>query len=450
MNEMLRKLSQHPILKNTFKLSSSNLVTFFALFVCTPIISRLYTPEIYSGWGVFSNVTLIFNIIIFLSYQNSIVQTKDESEVTGLNVLCITCAVIVNLVVTTIFFVGKWLNIYFFVDFPSIGLLSVYFLLYMIYYLFIARANRYALYGLMAAVTVVYGLSQPLLRIVFGYLYLSDLSLIYACLVSLFISAIYYYVGFRKKGISLFRDRISIRNVLALAKKYKKYPLYDAPASIMDSLSVGLVVIILSFFFEKKEIGGLSMVMQLIILPTSLVGDALAQVFFRELSVVVGDKEHEKSIIIKTAKIALYLSCTAVAFFIFGGDKIVQLFLGKEWNNTGPMVLCMSIITFPTIISEALMPVFKVYNRQEIRFKYVIVYLTITLISLIFGGLLLDNFLYVLLIYAVGRTIVRFYQLLGEFKIVDLELKEIHAYFKVIALALYIFLSVRLIVLICI
>lgn len=450
MNEMLRELSQHPLLKNTFKLSSSNLVTFFALFVCTPIISRLYTPEIYSGWGVFSNVTLIFNIIIFFSYQNAIVQTKDESEITGLNVLCVSCALIVNFIVTTFFFIGEWLEIDFFVNFPSIGLLSVYFLLYMVYYLSTAHANRYALYGLMAAVTVVYGLSQPLLRIGLGYLYISDLSLIYACLVSLLISAIYYYFGFRKRGLSLFCDRISINDVLALAKKYKKYPLFDAPASIMDSLSVGLVVIILSMFFEKKDIGGLSMVMQLIILPTSLVGDALAQVFFRELSVAVGDKAFEKSIVIKTAKITFYLACSAVVFFILGGDKIVQLFLGEKWNNTGPMVLCMSIIAFPTIISEALMPVFKVYNRQETRLKYVIVYLAVTLSSLIFGGLVLDNFLYVLLIYALGRTIVRFFQLFGEFKIVDLKLKEIYRHFTLIVILLYLLLSVRIIVNMCI
>lgn len=450
MSKMFRKLSQHPLLKNTFKLSSSNLVTFFALFVFTPIISRIYTPEIYSGWGIFSNVTLIFNIIIFLSYQNAIIQTKDESEVTGLNVLCISCALIVNLVVTAFFFIGAWLKIDFFVNFPSIGLLSVYFLLYAVYYLSIANANRYALYGLMATVTVIYGLSQPLLRIGFGYLYLNDLSLIYACLVSLLVSALYYYVGLRKKGFSVFRDRISISYILALAKKYKKYPLYDAPASVMDSFSVGIVIILLSMFFEKKDIGGLSMVMQLIILPTSLVGDALSQVFFRELSVAVGDNTYEKSIAIKSAKISFYLSCCAAAFFILGGDKIVQLFLGEKWNNTGPMVLCMSLFAFPTILSEALMPIFKVYNRQATRLKYVSVNLAIILASLALGVLLFNNILYVLVIYAFGRAIVRFFQLFEELRIVGLKSSAIHSHFTLIVVVLYLLLIARIIVNICV
>ena len=443
---MISKLSMHPLLKSTFKLSSSNLVTFIAVFILTPIISRIYTPEIYSGWGVFSNVCVIFDIIIFLSYHNAIIQTKEESEVTGLSVLCICCALLVNLSVTFFFLLGKWLGISFFVSFPSIGLLSLYFLLYSAYYLSIAHANRYALYGLMATVTVVYGLSQPLLRIGLGYVYLSDISLIYACLIALFVSAICYLIGFKKKGLSLYAKRISIRDVFSLAKKYKKYPLYDAPASVMDSLSAGIVIIILSMVFEKKDIGGLSMVMQLIILPTSIVGNALAQVVFRELSVAVGDNTSEKTLAIKSAKIAFYLSCSAAFFFIFGGDRVVQLFLGEKWNNTGPMVLCMSIFAFPTIISEALVPIFKVYNRQETRLKFVAVNLTVTLVSLSIGVLIFDNILYVIIFYALGRAIVRFFQLYGELKIANLKLCDIHSFFVLFTVICYVLLSIRIIV----
>ena len=434
----------HPLLKSTFKLSSSNLVTFIAVFILTPIISRIYTPEIYSGWGVFSNVCVIFDIIIFLSYHNAIIQTKEESEVTSLSVLCICCALLVNFSVTLFFLLGKWLGISFFVDFPSISLLSLYFLLYCAYYLSIAHANRYALYGLMATVTVVYGLSQPLLRIVLGYVYLSDISLIYACLIALFVSTICYLVGFKKKGLSLCGKRISVRDVFSIAKKYKKYPLYDAPASVMDSFSAGIVIIILSMFFEKKDIGGLSMVMQLIILPTSIVGNALAQVVFRELSVAVGDNTSEKTLAIKSAKIAFFLSCLAAFFFIFGGDWVVQLFLGEKWNNTGPMVLCMSIFAFPTIISEALVPIFKVYNRQETRLKFVSVNLMVTLSSLFIGVLVFDNFLYVIILYALGRAIVRFFQLYGELKIANLKLRDIHRYFTLSAVICYVLLSIRI------
>ena len=189
--------------------------------------------------------------------------------------------------------------------------------------------------------------------------------------------------------------------------------------------------------------------MQLIILPTSLVGDALSQVFFRELSVAVGDNGYEKSIAIKSAKISFYLSCSAAAFFILGGDKIVQIFLGEKWDNTGPMVLCMSIFAFPTIISEALMSIFKVYNRQATRLKYVSVNLTIIIVSLTLGVLLFNNILYVLVLYALGRAIVRFFQLFEELKIVGLKFRAIHRHFTLIVVVLYLLLSVRIIVSMC-
>lgn len=45
-----------------------------------------------------------------------------------------------------------------------------------------------------------------------------------------------------------------------------------------------IVIIILSFFYGDNELGCFSMVMQFILLPIAIIGSAMGNVYYRELS----------------------------------------------------------------------------------------------------------------------------------------------------------------------
>ena len=59
MNQRIKEIIRLPLVRNTLKLSSSSALLMLLPLVVTPILSRLYTPEDYGDWGVFSSVLYI-------------------------------------------------------------------------------------------------------------------------------------------------------------------------------------------------------------------------------------------------------------------------------------------------------------------------------------------------------------------------------------------------------
>lgn len=440
----LNRILSYPLLNNTIKLSSSNLLALISLLIFTPIISRIYSPDLYGEWGVFSNVLLIFNCVLFLSYDNALIQTNNEKEIPQLLVLCILCAIGVTVIVNGFFIVGKFIGINFFITFPGFEFLALSFLLNAAYTLLAVMSNRLSLYGIISIVTIIYGLAQPLLRILIGVTYLSSNSLIYAYLLSSIIGII-CYIAWTKNTICInWPANQSWMGLIQTAKKYAKYPIFDAPAAILESLCTCIVLIILSVYFKKEEIGCYTMVTQLIILPTSVIGSALSKVFFRELSVIANDEVKVKSLVIKTAKITFFLSCIPIIFFSLGGDILLGIFLGSKWIYAGRIVLCLSVFSLPIVLTEPLIPIFKTFNKQDIRFKFDVMSLFVTLLSLYVGIYIFDNFLKVLLLYSMGIAVMRFSLFYLQLHQVHVSPKDIQIYFYLIVVMCYFILGCRL------
>lgn len=441
-NSYILRLKSSSLISNTFKLSSSNVLVYLAVFILTPVISRLYSPELYGDWGVFSNVILTLNCVIFLSYNNALIQTTDNKEVPALILLCLICSVILTIFVTGSFYIGKWFGIEYFAAFPGLKFLALASFLSAIYLLLTALSNRYSLYNIIAIVAIFYGLAQPLLRILFGVVWLNQDSLIYAYLISTFLAILIYLfpVGHRIPSFL----HATLKDIKLLTVKYKKYPLFDAPAAIIETLCTTIVLLILAGFFKKEEIGCYTMVMQLIILPISVVGGSLSTVFFRELSISIDDDIKMKALVVKTTKIAFLLSFIPILFFSFGGDYLLSFFLGEKWTNASQMVLCMSLFSVPIILSEPLLPIFKACNKQEIRFKFDIANIIFTLVALFISIFLFDNILLVLLVYSMVVAIMRFTLFHIQIKQVSVFAFDISKHFYTLIVACYVILGMRI------
>ena len=107
-----------PLIKNTLKLSSSNFLMYLLPLIVTPILSRLYVPEAFGEWGVFSSLLMIINIGIMLGYENAIVKAELK-DVANVSFLCFAVTVLITILIILTFQIGSYLRIDFFKKFPS-------------------------------------------------------------------------------------------------------------------------------------------------------------------------------------------------------------------------------------------------------------------------------------------------------------------------------------------
>lgn len=442
MKSIIYKIRENSLVKNTLKLSASNVALVFLPLLVTPILSRLYSPEEYGIWGVFSGVLFILNSFIFLSYENTIVKSNNDEEIPSLLFLCLAIAIIISLITSLAFSFGKQLGVLFFLKFPN----AVYLFLALVssacFTLLVCISNRYKKYGAMSIANSVNGFSQAIIRILWGTFPLIGLGLIIgnilahiiACIVLLIlISPMFKYISWKS---------LTYTNIKKIAMVYKKFPLYDAPARFLEFTVGNIVVIILSFYFGEREIGCFSMVMQFILLPIAIIGSAMGNVYYRELSESV-NTNNIKDATRKANRISFYLSLLPILFLAFGGDKLLVIFLGDKWIAAGKMALCMSIYSVPVIISEPLLPIFRVLDKQEIRFHFNIFNLLLSVGALIISSVVLKNIYLSLAIYSVCYAIVRFSIYRKILNFAQLSLTEVVNKAVIILIVCYLILFVR-------
>lgn len=436
-----------PFIQNTMKLSASTILLMFIPLFVTPILSRIYTPEDYAAWGIFSSTYYIISAFIFLSYENTIVKSNVPEEVPNLVALSLVVCWSITFIIAVVFSVGKLAGLPFFGDFPSVPLLIILILATTTHKICSAMANREKRYGMMSAANIVNGSAQAGIRILLGVFPIVSYGLLVGNVTAHAITAVILLIGLRDVWFDKsFLKAISWKEMKSLAYKNRKFPKYDMPARLVEFAMANLTLIILSFFYAKSEIGCYSMVVQFLLVPITMVGTAMAGVFYREISENRADAATVATTTRRAAKITFLISLVPTLFLALGGDKLLVIILGEQWIKAGPLALCLAIYSIPLILSEPLLPVFRTLDRQEIRFKWNLVNFVCSFSALIAAAIFIKNLYIVLIVYSVCYGFVRFMMYFQVLRLSGVKLKSISPYFVPAVAGAYGILIVRLFV----
>lgn len=446
VKEQVDRVIRLPFIKNTLKLSSSSVILMFLPLLVTPILSRLYTPAEYGDWGVFSSVFYIVIAFIFLSYENTIVKCNNKQDVPNLVLLCLLVSGVIIVGVGLFFYVGKRFNFSLCLNFPSVPLLLALLVTHVLHTITQNLANREKLYGKMAISSVINGVSQAVLRIAFGVWPIVTYGLIVGNLLAHVIATLFLAIFLFRVLDSRMWAQFSLKKAKDLAVEYKKFPLFDAPARFIEFAIGNLSLLIMAHFWSKDEIGSYSMVVQFILLPITMIGSAMANVYYRELSEQVDDPQHVAVSTKRAAKITFFISVIPMLFLALGGDKLLVFFLGNQWAVAGKLSLCLVIYSLPVILSEPLLPIFRSLDKQEERFRLNLLCFILSIGGLIVTASLTGNIYLSVIIYASFYAFVRYLLFFRELRLAHIGIKEISPYFVIINIFSYVVLTIRLLI----
>ncbi len=387
---------------NTIKISSSNVVMFLLPVAVTPILSRLYAPADFGEWGIFSSFVTILSIALFAGYENTIVKAT-EVEIPYVATLCLLTSLLTCLLTTIVFYLGSKSGLPFFLHFPSIGLMTVYLVAYAVHTIFSNLCNRYGQYSGIAAESVILGSSQAGFRVLFGSFALTTLNgLILGTTIAQVITAIFllfYLIHIGRTG-SLWA--LNTKKIKDIVFRYKDFALYDAPSSLLCYVGFNVPLLILVSYFNKATIGCYSIILQLLLLPMSLIGSAIGRVYYEQLcSVKPGEQTfNARRCTLQVGKVVALIAFLPMLFLACGGDKVVVLFLGAKWATAGNISLCLAFWSFPTILTQPLIPLFRYLNRQRILFFYNLAYAIVAIGTILLGCSISRNIYHILTFYA--------------------------------------------------
>ncbi len=383
--------------KNTLKMSSSNVLMYFVPVVVTPILTRLYAQEAFGEWGVFSSVIAILGVGMFWGYENAIVKAEDERDVLHTGLLCLlTCGTTI-LLTALVFLIGSATGIPFFRSFPEKGLLLIYLFVYALYIILYNFCNRQEKYNALAVSHVVLGGSQAVLRIVFGLTALTVVNgLILGTTLAQVLNVLFILFCLREFLRGRNWKDISRQRIGELFRQNRRFPLFDAPASVMAFAAFQSPTLILSQYFDKADIGCFSIVIQLLLMPMSFIGTAMGKVYYQQLCRAQGDAESIRDVSRKVVGTVCIISVMPLLFLAMGGDFILVKFLGDKWTTAGNVALCLALWSFPTVLAQPLIPLYRTLDRQKRLLFFNALYFIGGVGAILLGCLYSKNLLYIL------------------------------------------------------
>lgn len=360
---IISKIKSSALIKDSIKLSSSNLILYTLPLIVTPILSRLFEPADFGDWGIFSSTVIIAATIITGGYEYAIVKSNEQREIPAISAVGMLFSLVLLAVMAIAYYAGLALDIEFCKTFPCFEILLVYMLLNAMLQILQNIMNREKMYGVMSICNIVQGGSQALFRILFGSLIVLSFGLIKGTFVAMILAVCYSLFVLRKPLGEYLRSSLRWSEIKAAAQKYKNFPLYDAPGTLLAFAAFNLPVIILSLYFSKDDLGCYAMITQLLLLPMSFIGSAVGKVYYQQIAQC--EQSEIPRISAKIFNFDVIISCLPMLFLCCGGSLLIPIFLGDKWQTAEFVAIYLSLWSMPTIISQPLLPIYRVIDKQN-------------------------------------------------------------------------------------
>ena len=393
---------------DVMKLASGTVFAQMISLLTAPVIARLYAPEAFGILALLTSITGIIGVIACMRYELAIMLPKNDEEAANLLGLSLSAVFIVTLVSALLLWLGQrpllnWLNAPYMAHYLWIIPLSIF-----IGGIFAALNywnSRTRHFGRLSIARIISSLTTAPLTIAFGLAGFATPGVMIGtgiagqCLATAVLGG-QIWKDDRKMLLKVVRWYRMKEGLF----RYKKFPLMTTWSAFMNNLSSNLPALMLTAFFTSSVVGYFSLGQRLLTIPMSLIGGAVAQVFFQRTATA----RYDGTLPIVVGK--TFMRLVAIGFFpliivmISGQDLFIVIF-GNQWSNAGIYAQILAPWIMFQFISSPLSTLFSVLEIQEIGLVFNVILLITRIAALTIGGLM-GSVLTALILFSASGTLL--------------------------------------------
>lgn len=410
MKLFLSKIWHSPSARNVGKLLSANVLAQAIGLLVYPILTRLYAPEDFGLLNLFLSIGGVLALLSTLEYQSAVLLPSKESEAAGVARIALrSVGIWAVLIAATIPFAHPIA-----LQFKTPELSSVYWMLvpYVgimgIWTVYNAWLTRRKAFGRISAFQLNQSTTGVLTKLLFGWLGWLRSGLIYSSVLSPLIAL----------GTSIVRSRDAFRALWqpcedspgTLANRYRRFPLFSMPRSLINNLSGNLPALLLTPYFGLYELGFFAMAMTLAFRPITMITASLHQVLFERVAQKVRDSQEVwKGLSKRWLQMAAVVVPTMVLLFLVM-PWLVRVLLGAGWEPTAtlirymlPWITCIFLIAPLGFIGD-------VFGKQKLFLIIELLYLGLRVGAMLMG-IWMKSFEWAVILLSAAGTFVLSFQL---------------------------------------
>ena len=353
---------------NVMKITSGSFFGQFIFALTTPIITRIYDPEIFGYFAIYSAIVRLISAISPLRYELALMITKNDHDANSLFIISVLSVFIISLVTYLALTVLNFFNFFDTVSdlaflYKEIICLGIFF--WGLIHVFNAsetRSERFSNIGTLkfirplvtASVTIGYGF---VFKVSYFGLFIGDLLGTLAGVIFIVLSSVHHY---KEK----FFKNSSISHIIYLLKRYKRFPLFGTWEVLINSLMIQFPIILISNFQPTVVVGSFALANRILLMPNTLFNTGVSQVFLKNASDNKSFFEVNR-LIIKTLRRLLMLSIFPLIIITLVGEDLFSVVFGNNWTESGKYLQILSWLGFSAFLVHPLSQLIYVFEKQK-------------------------------------------------------------------------------------
>lgn len=356
----------------------------------SPIITRIYEPDVYGLFGLFLSIVNIAIPLANLAYPYAIVLPKDRSEFEALLRICFFGVAIFSII---FFFTGFLLkdNTYINNHWPSFQ--EFYWLLPLVifpaalYPAYQQSVIRLGGYSALAKVAVLQALVIGVTKVVLGMIEDQKVSsLAFGNFLGFSISCIFLYLIQNRN-----KPKEKAYNLFFVAKKFRDFPMYRAPNQIINAFSQSVPVLTLAFFSGPAAAGFYTLAASIMSVSSQLIGKSVKDVFYPKISLVIADGGDAFTEIKKTTMFMAIIAAAPLLVFIAFGPFLFSTIFGDSWTKSGQFAQWLGVWLFFSMLNVPSTSAIPALQLQGVHLSYEIASTACRFFSILIGLVFLKS-----------------------------------------------------------
>ena len=388
----IKRLYASEFFKFSAILLSSNAIAQVIGFVVYPIITRLYSPDVFGVFNLFLSIVGVLTLLTTGRYELAIVLPESEEKATALFQLSLLWTVGVTLISFVIISLFEK-NILTLFHQEQLASLLPYLPLYLLLWGFWQTMNYYFVRQKRYYNLSIYNVTQSVIgsgmKCFLGFKGFLAFGLVLGQLLGQFLAASVSVISGRSALKHL--NRWNKQEIKDVAKTYSNFPKFQLPNNVLNMFAGNLPVLLLSFYFEMGKIGLFSLALTIGFAPVMLFNNSVYQVLFRKMSELVQQKEKILSDCFMFGKMCLIFILPFFVIFMFVPNNFFTMLFGAKWTGVGFYLKCILPWLFLVVPHASLGFIPDLFFQQKMTMKIETAYVIIRIIAL-FLGVWLKNF----------------------------------------------------------
>lgn len=352
--------------------------------VCSPLVTRLYSPDDYAVITVFLAMTGVLLPFACGKYEVAIVVAGTDRHASALTALFFVVATIGALAVLVPVVVmwdeinelfgctelGRWV-----IAVPVMALLGA--------YAMVGRyvANRRSAYRLISQYLVGQAAVSVAFNLLLGYLGMGANGLLLANVTSVVLGTGWLLWSLRDDmSLALREDLPGIKHV---AHKYRDFPIFNATSTVLDAVTLAMPVFFIARVAGQETLGLYGFMMRIAQAPFSLIGGAVSQVHLKHLSDLIAVGQPASAYLRRVTLLLIAIATPpSIALMLYAPDLFSFVF-GAQWRSAGDLLVIMMPSIAIQFVVSALSPACGVTGHNRLGALWKAISFAVTLFVLL-------------------------------------------------------------------